>query len=303
MIAAWNRFFFSPSSPLPMVVLRIGAALVFMSMLIVVRGDLGAWFGNSDPLVSVDLAKRLLPQTPCISLLTWFEPSESFLTGFFAVALAAGVSLCIGWHSRISALICFLLMQSLLHRNPFVVNGADELLSQLLFYIILSEAGALLSIDSLGKHSELETTKAYPWVQRLVQMQLCLVYLQTFFAKVVNQDWINGTALYKVLHSRELVHPAVPLFIADNQALCQYLTWSALGLELLLPVLLWISPVRKWLIPMAISFHIMMDFCLGIPFFQALMILCLLTFVDEKTYVQLFGKLLKLLPKKVLTNE
>ena len=295
MIQLWNRFFFSECSPLPMALVRIIVALVFLCQISLIRSEFNVWYGaDSEAIVSMESAMRCLPNTPCFSLLTITEPDAAILSGFQLLALCSGSFLLIGWHSRISAFVCFLVMQSLMRRDPFVVGGESELLSQILFYLALSNSGMLLSFERflrLRKRCPLPGI-ALPWAQRLLQIQICVVYIQTFFAKIAHTEWLDGTAVYRVLQTKELVNFPLPDFIRGNEGLGHFLTWSALGFEAILPVILWITPLKHWAILIAIFFHLIMEYCLNIPFFQFLMIAGLISFCDPALLVSVADRIL-----------
>lgn len=284
----WDRFFFAPTDAFAMAVLRIGVASLFICQFILVLDDLNTWYGtDNESLVPVGLAKTFLAPGLTISLLTSLPLSPTLLSWAVSLALILGLFLLIGFHSRLSAIGCFVIMQSFLHRNPFVISAADELLCQLLFYLSMSNAGSWFSLDSKRVSSDGDR-KTSPWAQRLIQLQLSLIYLQTASFKMRYPDWTtDGSAVFRALHSRELSHYPIPDFIFSSEPICRLLTWSTLGIEFALPVLLWIPALRNYAVLFGIVFHLCMEYCLNIPYFQALMILCLLTFIDEKVYAQI----------------
>lgn len=268
-----------------MAIVRIVVAIVFINVLSLLSNDLDTWFGDSkNSIVSVESARKFLPLFPSISLLTFSEPDHNVLLAVLLCGLFSGAFLLLGWHSRINAVFCFVIMQSLLRRNPFIVSGADELLSQMLFYLALSNAGLAFSLERFlsDRRKKVLPAETAPWAQRLLQIQICLIYLQTFASKIVNPEWQSGTALYNVLRSKELINFLLPDFIYSNEVLCQFLTWSTLGLELLIPLLIWFRPLTLWVIAAAVCMHLSMEYCLNIPFFQALMIAGLATFLKPE---------------------
>jgi hypothetical protein len=269
-----------------MALIRIGVACIFLSMLVLLFDDSGTWYGaNNQSIVAFETARLFLPSTPHISLLTFVEPSSTILISLLAAGFCAGLALLVGWHSRVSAIISFVVIQSLLRRNPFVVSAADELMSQMLFYLALSDAGILLSLDNkrLKKKGQCPPMKTSPWAQRLLQIQICLIYLQTVLLKFVSKDWQSGDAVYNVLRSSELAHFPVPLFISSNLDICRLLSWATLGIEFAIPLLIWWRPVRLWIVILGITLHLSMEYCLNIPFFQGLMIVGLISFIDAST--------------------
>ncbi len=294
----WNNFFFSPCSPLPMSLCRILLALVFLFALVLMGADLSTWYGDS-AAVSSESARIRLPHYLCFSWMCLPGITDNIVFLFYCLALISACSLLLGWHSRISAIFSFVIFQGFMRRNPFILSGSDELLSQMLFYVILSDAGKLLSLDSLmlKKRGISIPLMTAPWAQRLLQMELCLIYLQTFYLKMLQADWQQGTALQKVLQTRELLNYPIPDFISHAQMLCQFLTWSTLAIELVLPIFLWIRPWRNYVVIFAVCFHLAMEYCLNIPMFQPLMIACLITFLEPFSIKRVFVRCRRLFKK------
>ncbi|MBX9570189.1 MAG: HTTM domain-containing protein [Candidatus Obscuribacterales bacterium] len=296
----WNDFFFKLSSPNPMAVVRIGLAFIFFVWLIVAFQSADTWYGgNVDAIVSLEQARLMLPPFT-ISLLTVFKPDSLFLQVFMSLGLLASLTLLVGWHSRISAILCFVILESLMHRNPFILSSSDELMSQMFFYVLISNSGLGLSFDSRNRNLD-SSNKVSPWAQRLLQIQICIVYLQTFWFKVVQPDWQSGNVIYYVLRTKEIANFPLPDFIANSPEICRYLTWTALLMELIIPVLIWWSPIRRIVMFLAILFHLSMEYCLTIPFFQPLMIVGLLSFAEDEDYRKIasFFKPRSISPKPV----
>ncbi|MBX9686524.1 MAG: HTTM domain-containing protein [Candidatus Obscuribacterales bacterium] len=294
LLECWNEFFFRPHSSGAIALCRILSGLVLLFSLYLMYGDLTTWLGyDRDAVVSLESSLACLPKYPCLALLNLNAMNDDLLFFFYWLAVLSAAFMTIGYRTKLSIAICFILLQSIMRRNPFILSGSDELLSQMLFYLFLSNCGASLSLDAYLKEKARMPVndKSAPWAQRLLQINLCLIYLQTFILKLQQADWQNGSALYKVFQARELLHFPVPDFISSSQIICRCFTWSALLFELLLPVLIWYRPWRKWLVVLAIIFHLCMEYCLNIPLFQYLMIACLLTFVDGVYIKRFFHRL------------
>jgi len=65
----------------------------------------------------------------------------------FVVHALAAVALALGFHSRASAVVCWLLTTSLHNRNPMVLAGGDHLLRLLLLLAVFLPVGRCYSID------------------------------------------------------------------------------------------------------------------------------------------------------------
>ena len=72
---------------------------------------------------------------------------------------------------------------------------------------LLSSAGAACSLDRLwrifkGREND-EPPHTAPWAQRLMQLQVAIVYLGASLSKTGGEKWVNGTAAYYPLHLPE----------------------------------------------------------------------------------------------------
>ena len=77
----------------------------------------------------------------------------------------------------------------------------------LAFYLMLSPCGAAYSLDARRasrRRGTLAEPLIVPWAQRLIQLQLCLVYFNTAVLKANGSTWLDGTALHFVLNNSEV---------------------------------------------------------------------------------------------------
>jgi len=113
-----------------------------------------------------------------------------------------------------------------------------------------------------------------------VQIQVTLVYFATAVAKLKGVEWRDGTALYYVARLDDAFGrfplPHAPF---ESLAAIKMLTWSTLGLELALPVALWLRPTRMIAVVVAAGFHVGLDYTMNLFLFHPLMLVCLLAFV------------------------
>ena len=67
----------------------------------------------------------------------------------------------------------------------------------LCFWLIFAPAGLSLSLDHwLKQRKEPLDPKAAPWAQRLMQINMSLLYAQAFMKKIIGITWQNGSAVY-----------------------------------------------------------------------------------------------------------
>jgi hypothetical protein len=155
-----------------------------------------------------------------------------------------------------------------------------------------------LSFDSLlSRHYEqFKRPRVAPlWTWRLIQIQLSVVYLWTFWHKLKGDSWIDGTAVYYATRLETMTNFTIP-YLMDSMTFLKYLTWGTLIAEFSLGALIWFDEFRKPLIFIGIVFHLGIEYIMSIPFFELIMISLLLNFFtpeEMKSFVTRFFGLFK----------
>jgi hypothetical protein len=179
----------------------------------------------------------------------------------FIVFLLSLVCLALGLGTRFSALVAVLLAATFHHRLPSLMNGGDSLFRNGLYFLLLAPAGATWSLDRvigrkirrwLGWPVSDEPVMIAPWSVRLMQIQVCCMYLFTGLVKTSDAwlfsdtdswgDYIDGQALYWVFNDVAITRVPyarvpIPMFV------CRMMTWTTLAFEL------WFSLIvcfRRW---------------------------------------------------------
>ncbi len=202
---------------------------------------------------------RIMPQT------------EAWTEAFFWVFLAFAVLLTAGFLTRVSTVAVFVCLASLDQRNLFMTHGGDTFLRVAGFFLMFAPAGAALSIDRLlrvrrGKEGRAIQPKP-PWAQRMIQIELALLYFMSFWGKSLGAPWVNGTALYYVAHLDEIRRFPVPQWLLEPMLL-KVGTWFSLALEFSLGVLIWFRELRYPLLLLGLLFHLTLEYSLNTPMFQ-----------------------------------
>ncbi|MBI1913750.1 MAG: HTTM domain-containing protein [Planctomycetes bacterium] len=156
-------------------------------------------------------------------------------------------------------------------RWTILLTGTD-MLSTSLFLLMLTPSGKALSVDAWrlrrqatplpadGPSPARPTVPA--WGVRLLQLQLCIIYLTTGLAKLRGADermldgaWWNGTALHYVLNSLTLARVSsaqlpVPLWVTASAS------YVSVWFEVLFPLLVLWRRTRKWALWFGVLFHL-----------------------------------------------
>ena len=271
----WNRFFFEPASTLPLAMCRIVNGFIAFVCAAMLFPDRFIWFGDRG-LVSPRTAIAI-NDVPVTSLFHWTGDVEPLVTPLLVLMMIAGLTLTAGFFTRTSAAIVFLVLMALHHRTSMILSGADMLLRINALLLAFSHAGASLSVDA--RRDPRPRPLQPPWAQRLMQIQLAIVYAGTMIWKLHGRPWIDGTAVYYVMTIGDFQrwqHPTIflPLVVS------KIVTWSTLVIEAAAATLIWFKPFRMPVLVAAILMHVSMEIALNVPMFQWLMVGSLLLFIE-----------------------
>jgi hypothetical protein len=281
LASAWNRFFFTPQRATVLALYRIVFAALVLLYLVLLYPDWLTWFGERGLLTlnSVPGAGRVAQ----FGIFVIWPHSDPALRALFWIIVAFSGFLLVGFMSRVSSVIVFVALVSLQKRNPMILSGGDVLLRLDAFFLVFAPTGAAISVDRLirgYRGHPAEPALVLPWAQRLIQIQTTLLYLSTVYWKLLGHSWLDGTALYYVLHLSEFRQFALPG--ADNAAIVRLMTWSTLAIELSLGTVVWIRRLRYWVLLAGVGLHAAIEYALNIPLFSLTVVASYLTFVEPR---------------------
>lgn len=282
LVRAWNEFFFAPRSPTPVCLFRVIFGLLALADFVLLRPDWLTWFGTRG-ITTLDTMHRLEPGTR-IDLFTLLT-SDFQVNAFFWFAVIAAICLSAGFLTRASSIAVFLCLVSINERALYAMNSGDSLLRVTGFWLMFAPAGAAFSVDRLirlrrGKEPPRISLHA-PWAQRMIQIQLSLVYLATFWQKTLGATWIDGTALYYVYQLDQFHRFPLPSFIQDP-AFVRLQTWVTLATEFSLGVLIWVRELRYALLAIGLALHLTLEYSMNVPLFQWIILSVYVTFLEPE---------------------
>ena len=222
--------------------------------------DLLVWFGSRG-IVS-NAAVHNFSMLVELNVLNLYLENDVWLKIVFGIMWIATLTLTIGFRTRVSAGIVFVGVCSIYHRDPLLFNSGDTFIRQVVLWLTFSCAGDALSVDQYLRNKKLnkpwyaEGEPSSPWAQRIIQIQLCLLYLQTSWGKSEGYTWADGTAVYYSSRLVELRRYVVP-YIFDHEWTVKFLTYTTLIVEASLATLVWVRPLRYWILAAGVSlpFH------------------------------------------------
>jgi hypothetical protein len=289
---AWDSFFFTPQSPLPIALFRILYGICVSATLLLLYPDWLEWLGVH-AWVSEETMKIVEPG-PRINLFTLLPQNDHWVTGFFWFSLAFAILLTVGLWTRVSSVVVFLCVVSINQRALLITHGGDKFLRAAGFFLMFAPAGAALSLDRVIRvWRKLEgpaLEPRAPWAQRMIQFELSLLYFTSFLWKLKGHAWLDGTALYYVLHTHDIARFSLPSWI-QNAEILKFGAWFSLALEFSLGVLIWFRPLRYYLLILGLLFHLTLEYAINIPMFQWDVLSAYVLFVETDDLSRVLSRL------------
>jgi hypothetical protein len=281
VLKAWDDFFFVPQSPVPIALFRIFYGICVSATVILLHSDWLEWFGVHG-WVSLSTTRAVEPGVR-LNLFSRMPQDDRWIAAFFWIFLGFAVLLTIGLWTRISSAAVFFCLASMDQRNLFINHSGDTFLRVAGFFLIFAPAGAALSLDRLirvrrGLEGP-ESSPRAPWAQRMIQFELALLYLISFWWKMKGHTWLNGTALYYVTHLHSIRRFPLPGWV-QYPVILKTGGWFILVLEFCLGTLIWFRRFRYPLLLLGLLFHLCIEYAINIPMFQWDVLTAYVLFID-----------------------
>jgi hypothetical protein len=290
-IRAWNRFWFQPTSARPLGMIRILFGLLALANLGFMTVDMDYWIGGDGLLQGQEPTQ--VANALFISPLQYLQDPISIRVAFAFTALMA-LGLTVGWRTRLMSVGFYLGQLSINVRAWPTCSGADVLLMTYAFHLMLSPCGAAYSIDAwleARKRGTWGEPLIVPWAQRLIQIQISLVYILAASLKLGGECWINGTALHYVFTNAEVRRFDLTFLssLPHYPILINLMTYSALAMEFMLGYLIWFRSARPWVCCLGLALHSGILLTINIPIFGELMWVGYLAFLTPPEFDRFLG--------------
>jgi hypothetical protein len=274
---AWRGFWFRPEPAYTLGLIRIAFGAIAIAWTVSLLPDLNNFFGTDG----------VVPRQAAVpfewGVFEFWTDNRALVIGW-AVLLLSAIAMTIGWHSRLAALIVFVLVMAFEFRNTYIFNSGDNLLRVEAMFLALSPCGAALSLDQKRMTGTFWTAQIRaPWLVRLLQIQLSLIYLATFQVRMTGEKWPNGTALSYAFRLEDMLIVPVPQWISTNALLMNAATWGTLLLELAIGILVWNRRCRPIVLAAGLVLHSAILVTVAVGFFTPAMFVLYVAFVSPET--------------------
>ncbi len=281
----WNRFWFTPTDPATLGLVRIFAGSMLFYTHLVWSIDLTGFMGEQGRF-STDLVQRMHQgSTFAFSYLWLFDGNPAMLWFVHIAALFVLLMFTLGFYTRITSILTFIIAVSYAHRAPGALFGLDQINVMLAMYLMLGGAGEAFSLDRLltkwryPKRVLPEISTAANVSIRLIQLHMCVIYLFAGTGKLLGETWWEGTAIWGAVANSEYQSMDMT-WLASYPLLIALMTQVSLVWEMSYCVLVWPRLTRPLVILMAIPLHLGIAICMGMITFGLAMLIGNLAFVS-----------------------
>jgi hypothetical protein len=274
---SWQGFWFGPQPLYTLGLVRIAFGALATLWTLWLLPLLFEMFGTNG----------IAPTKPSLAN-TWgifdlFATNPAILAGW-VLLLVASIALMVGWHSRLAAVLVFILILSFQRRDPWFFNAGDAVVRIEALFLAISPCGAALSLDQRRRTGSFWTAQTLPtWPIRLIQVQMSIIYVVCVQTKLSGQTWLDGTAVSYALRLKDMQRLPVPDWITTNPTLMNAATWGTLATELALGVLIWNTRARPWVLAAGVMLHLGIDLNIEIGIFSYAMLVMYVAWINPTT--------------------
>lgn len=277
---AWNRFWFSPTDPATLSLIRILAGGMLFYTHLVWGLALEDFFGPQGWLEPRAVA--LFTEGGYTWSHFWLTISPGAMWITHVTALATFALLTLGLYSRVTSAAALFFTLSYIHRVPGALFGLDQINALLALYLAVGPCGACYSVDSLLRRRQglrpIRASISANVAIRLIQLHMCVIYLFAGLSKLAGPAWWAGTALWGAFGNLEYQSLDM-MWVADYPRFINAATLVTLAWEISYCCLVWPRLSRPLVIALAVPLHMGIAVCLGMITFGLAMLIGNLAFV------------------------
>ena len=281
----WNRFWFTPSDPYPLGLIRLLAGCLATWLHVALLPDVSRLFAAGGWLPP-DAVERLTVRGQWASYLDLFS-SPGEVVAVHVVGLAALVLFTLGLWSRLTSILALIVILSDVHRGPMLTSQFEPVLTMVMFYLCLGPSGASWSLDRALTLRRATTPVARAaaescrpsWTAtvsiRLIQVHLAMLVATMGGAKLMGETWWVGMGVWWLASRPESR-------LADLTGLHEYLinfwTHAIVAVELGFPILVWLPLLRPLVLALAAAIWISLAVLTGQVTFALMMLVASLSY-------------------------
>lgn len=298
--AAWNEFWFRPSDPYVLCVMRIATGLVALYMYAIFGLDLVEFFGAGG-LVPVDVVEVHDAGWYGLSYFRLMTtPGELLVTHYAGLVVLALFT--VGLFTRVTSVLSLIVVLDYVHRARVLTSQPEVLLCMLLVYLCLAPCGRYLSIDAYrARRRQAQDVARGRQVDRgrfslgaaiatrLIQVHLAAIVLSSTLSMLTAAVWWQGDAIWWIVARPEARIIDLAALLHGHPFLVNALTHGVVLVGLTFPVLIWVRLLRPLVLAVAMATWIFLALATGLVTFGVLMLTASLAFVDPEAFPRIFS--------------
>ena len=198
LASAWAQFFFAPVPVYPVAVFRILLGAILLYDAVVIARDAETYLGPRGIVRYESYFKA--NRGRALSLFLYLPATMHTVHRVLALHVAALSMMMIGFLTPLATAVTFVTTRSIVNRSAPSCNGGDNVAKIMLFLLIFAPAGHALSLDEILFLRSADPSGGYlaaaPWAQRLMMIQVSIIYLHTVYWKLKGETWRDGSAVH-----------------------------------------------------------------------------------------------------------
>lgn len=287
---AWDRFWFTPTRPHTLCVLRLLTGGMLLYCHLVLASDLFSFVGQ-DAWMNNEMSRQLHdgafgPSDWARSYL-WNIDNPTILWAHQILTILVTAMFMIGLGTRIVIPIALFLQLMYLHRLTGALFGLDQIVTYSTMYLALTPCGSCFSVDAILRKrfiDRCESSRFWNWMlpddspsiaanigTRLLQLHLCVIYLFGGLSKARGETWWDGSAVWYAISNYEYQSLDMT-WMSRYPALISALSNATLFWEVFYCALVWPRVTRPFVIGTAFMVHASIASFLGMITFGSMMI-------------------------------
>ncbi|WP_279401837.1 HTTM domain-containing protein [Piscibacillus salipiscarius] len=224
---------------------------------------------------------------------------------YFNILFYSGIVIALlftlGVHTRITGVLNFIFVWSLYERNPFVLDGGNNILIICLFFLMFANVGAYFTLFKTKRNKNRYIAALHNTSIIACIIQVAILYSFSGIFKAQGDMWFNGVALYYILQVSEFTLPGIAEYIYSNPIMLTIGTYSTVIFQIAFPFLI-LNKTTKWvMISILVMFHLGIAIVMGLVSFGLTMICLDLLLFNDKFYKRNYFRYRKF--RRKITNK
>jgi uncharacterized membrane protein YphA (DoxX/SURF4 family) len=286
----WNEFWFTPSNPNLVSVLRMLLGGIATTFVLSHSLDLQAFFGPEGLLPAETVRQLMNPSVDESASFRWSYLSTDWdglsLWLIHFAGIVATIAFTVGCLTRLTSVLTVGVVLSYIHRAPMLTGMWEPILSMMLLYLCLAPCGARWSIDSWRRRrkpkpeSAVASSVAATVAVRLMQLHLAGLCVAMGLMKLAGDTWWLGEAVWWII-ARSDSRLFDLTWLSSAFLLVNLWSHAIVVFELGFGTLIWIRSLRPLLLILGWVMWGGLGLLTGELAFFATMCVCSIAFWDE----------------------